>query len=165
MSFAKWLLALLFRLEAFIAIAAYCLIAGLLLGDVLLRETVSSSIWGAQRLSVYAMILTGFLGLGLAAARGEHLRPRFADGLIPKALSRFADRVGSFLMAAVFLLFAYVGIEFVMEAFQYQDRARIIDFPLWILQLIVPYAFASTAIRYLSFALYPALKPEEKMET
>ena len=32
---------------------------------------------------------------------------------------------------------------------------------LWPIQLVLPYIFFSSAIRYLSFAAYPALRPVE----
>jgi C4-dicarboxylate transporter, DctQ subunit len=165
MTFAKRLLSTLFGVEAAAAIIAYIIIAGLLLIDVILRETIGGSIYGSQRVAVYAMIVTGFLGLGLAAHRGQHLRPRFADGLIPSAFSDLADRAGSLIMACIFGTFGVVGIEYVLEAISYGDLARIINIPLWIIQLIIPYAFFSTALRYIIYALWPHLKPSEKLET
>jgi TRAP-type C4-dicarboxylate transport system permease small subunit len=158
---AERVLAHVFTLESVIAVAGYAIVAGLLVVDVALRELVGTSVYGAQRISVYVMIITGFLGLGLAAAQGRHLRPRFADGLIPTGLTRAATRLGDLIMTAVLLGFAWIGLRFVLEAHEFEDMARIIDIPLWYLHLIVPYAFATTALRYALFALYPALRPEE----
>ncbi|MCI5094689.1 MAG: TRAP transporter small permease [Rhodobacteraceae bacterium] len=158
---AERVLAYVFTLESVIAVAGYAIVAGLLVVDVALRELVGTSVYGAQRISVYVMIITGFLGLGLAAAQGRHLRPRFADGLIPTGLTRAATRLGDLIMTAVLLGFAWIGVRFVLEAHEFEDMARIIDIPLWYLHLIVPYAFATTALRYALFALYPALRPEE----
>lgn len=158
---AERVLAYVFTLESVIAVACYAIVAGLLVVDVALRELVGTSVYGAQRISVYVMIITGFLGLGLAAAQGRHLRPRFADGLIPTGLTRAATRLGDLIMTAVLLGFVWIGVRFVLEAHEFEDMARIIDIPLWYLHLIVPYAFATTALRYALFALYPALRPEE----
>jgi TRAP-type C4-dicarboxylate transport system permease small subunit len=164
MSHPRWaerVLAYVCTLESVIAVAGYAIVAGLLVVDVALRELVGTSVYGAQWISVYVMIITGFLGLGLAAAQGRHLRPRFADGLIPTGLTRAATRLGDLIMTAVLLGFAWIGVRFVLEAHEFEDMARIIDIPLWYLHLIVPYAFATTALRYALFALYPALRPEE----
>lgn len=158
---AERVLAGVFRLESVVAVAGYATVAGLLVVDVGLRELVGTSIYGAQRVSVYIMIVTGFLGLGLAAAQGRHLRPRFADGLIPQRLTTVATRLGDLIMTAVLLGFAWIGVHYVLEAREFEDMARIIDIPLWYLNLVVPYAFATTALRYALFALYPALRPEE----
>lgn len=158
---AERVLAYVFALESVIAVVGYAIVAGLLVVDVALRELVGTSVYGAQRISVYVMIITGFLGLGLASAQGRHLRPRFADGLIPTGLTQAATRLGDLIMTAVLLGFAWIGVRFVLEAHEFEDMARIIDIPLWYLHLIVPYAFATTALRYALFALYPALRPEE----
>ena len=91
---AERVLAGVFRLESVVAVAGYATVAGLLVVDVGLRELAGTSIYGAQRVSVYIMIVTGFLGLGLAAAQGRHLRPRFADGLIPQRFTTAATRLG-----------------------------------------------------------------------
>ena len=164
MAAARRFLAVLFLVESSVAIAAYVVIAGLLLGDVAMRELAGSSIWGAQRISVYLMILTGFLGLGLAADRGRHLRPGFADNLIPARLSAQADRAGSAIMAAIFLYFAWLGVEFVRTTYEYGDLARTIKVPLWMIELVVPYAFVSIALRYALYALWPALKPKQALD-
>jgi len=155
------LLSSLFGLEAVVAVTAYAVIATLLITDVTLREVFGTSIYGALRSSVYLMIITGFLGLGLAAARGRHLRPRFADGLIPARFTVITTRLGDLIMAAVLLGFAWVSVRFVLDAREFGDMARIIGIPLWYLHLVVPYAFLSTALRYLIFAGWPVLRPEE----
>jgi len=164
MALNKRILSLLFSIEAAVAISAYIVIAGLLLADVLMRELAGSSIWGAQRVSVYLMIVIGFLGLGIAASRGRHLRPRFMDSVFPTHLSTTADRVGSFLMTLIFAGFGVVAIEFLLEAIEYGDVARVVRIPLWYIQIIVPYAFFSTALRYAIFTISPALRPEEALE-
>lgn len=158
---ADRVLAGLFSLESFFAVTGYAVVSGLLVLDVSMRELFGTSIYGAQRVSVYIMIITGFLGLGLAAARGRHLRPRFADRLIPIRFTDLAARTGDVIMMAVLLCFAWIGVRFVLEAREFEDMARIIDIPLWYLHLVVPYAFATTALRYALFAAYPSLRPEE----
>lgn len=160
----KWAertLAFQFALESVFAVTGYFIVATLLVLDVGLRELFGSSIFGAQRMSVYVMIITGFLGLGLAAAQGRHLRPRFADALVPKRFEGLAMRIGDTIMCAALACFAWIAVHFVLEAREFEDMARIIEIPLWYLHLIVPYAFATTALRHGLFAAFPSLRPEE----
>jgi TRAP-type C4-dicarboxylate transport system permease small subunit len=164
MKLAKKVLKILFFAEAIIATLLYMMIAASLAGDVLMREVAGSSLSGVQRICVYAMIQTGFLGLGLAAARGMHLRPRFADGVAPERFRPVMQRIGAFLMAGIFGFFVIFGVQFVQESIQYADMARPFKFPIWILQIVVPYALASTALRYLIFGIFPDLNPEEKLQ-
>ena len=161
MQSARRFLEVLFKVESAVAMLAFLLISLLLISDVVSRGFFGASIWGAQRISVYLMIVTGFLGLGLAADRGRHLRPRFADKLVPAALTQAASRIGSAIMGAVFFWFAWLGVTFVMSAYQYGDLAQTIKTPLWMIELIVPYAFFSIALRYLLFTIWPTLKPSE----
>ena len=164
MNAARRFLQILFKLESAVAIVAFLVISLLLISDVASRELAGSSIWGAQRISVYLMIVIGFLGLGLAADRGRHLRPHFADRLVPPSLVNAAERAGSAIMFAVFVWFSWLGVTFVMSAYEYGDLAQTIKTPLWMIELIVPYAFLSIALRYLVFFLWPALKPGEVNE-
>ena len=161
MKFSQGLLAALHNLESAISIAAYLIIAALLMTDVVLRELFSSSIAGTQRIAVFFMIATGFLGMGLAADYGRYLRPQFADGLIPKAYSSFASRIGSMVMAMTFFYFSWLGGGFVKSSWEFGELARSVNFPLWMVQLVVPYAFFSVGIRYLVYSIWPELKPEQ----
>jgi len=164
MSFGGQILRVLFRVEIVLAISAYVLIFGLLITDVVMRELGLGSIFGAQRISVYLMIICGFLGLGLAASQGRHLRPRFLDGVIPASLSATADRIGSVIMTAVFAVFGVIAVQFLLEAIEYGELARTIRIPMWSIQVIVPYAFFSTALRYAIFVIDPDLRPQEALE-
>ncbi len=66
-------------------------------------------------------------------------------------------------MMLVFLTFGVIGIEFVQVAYEYGDLARNIKIPMWIIQLVVPYAFFSTAVRYAIYTAQPDLQPKEVM--
>ncbi len=164
MKLANHILKLLFYTEAGVATLLYVMIAVLLAGDVFIREVGGSSLMSIQRICVYFMIQTGFLGLGLAAARGRHLRPRFADGLVPAPLVPVVKRLASFILAAIFAYFAIFGFEFVRESIEYGEMTKSIKIPLWIVQLVVPYSLCSTAFRYLLFGIFPSLNPEEQLE-
>ena len=163
MKAAERLLKGLFAVEAAVAILAYALIASMLLAAVFAREVLGTSLGGVQRTSVYLMIVTGFLGLGLASAKGRHLRPRFADGLIPVRYIETVRRIGSGIMFIIFAGFLVVAVQHVHETYSFGDLARSTQFPLWIIQLIIPYAFASISLRYLIFFLFPQLCPAEDL--
>lgn len=164
MQFHRRLLNVLFKLEISLCILAYVMIAGLLLGDVIMREAGGGSIWGAQRVSVYLMIVVGFMGLGLAASTGRHLRPQVFDRMIVGQLSSIADRIGSVLMMIIFGYAALVSLDYLQDAIDYNETARVIQIPMWYIQVVIPYAFFSTATRYAIFAYDPTSRPEEALE-
>lgn len=66
------------------------------------------------------------------------------------------------IAAGICLFLAMYGAQFVTNSFNLGERGQAIDMPLWPVQLILPYCFASAMLRYLVFAAYPALRPAEK---
>jgi len=154
----------LYWFEAGLATAAYAGVAGLLLADVLSREILGEAIWGAQKIAVFGAIIAGFLGLVLSTASNSHLRPQFADGWFPRAWSPGVDRVGDAFSGMLYIGFAIVAVGYVEESIVARERAAVLYTPLWPIQIVLPYAFFSSALRHLSFAAFPGLKPAARPE-
>ena len=98
------------RVECVVAVAAYGLIALLLVLDVMGRELLgpifkafdikgATGLYGAQKASVYALVLASFCGIGIATATGSHLVPRVGFAWIPKAWGPAMDRLADLLTA------------------------------------------------------------------
>jgi TRAP-type C4-dicarboxylate transport system permease small subunit len=148
------------RCEAIVAALAYAATTALLLADVIAREFFSQALWGAQQTAVLGSILAAMVGLTLATGRSAHFRPEFADGLL-----RFAavDRLGDLISAVLLLIFGYFAVEFVMESRNFADRVPVVNILLWPVQIIVPYALASSAVKHLIFAWNPDAKSQLKV--
>ncbi len=151
------LLRFLMRIEAIVAASAYAATTLLLLADVIAREFLSQALWGAQQTAVLCSILAAMVGLTLATGRGAHFRPEFADGILKFA---FVDRLGDLISGILLLVFAYFAVEFVMESKEFADRVPVVNILLWPVQIIVPYALASSALKHLVFAWDPMVKTE-----
>lgn len=145
-------------MEAIVATAAYAAVAGLLMADVIGRELFSTSFLGAQQLAVYGAILAGFLGLTLATSDNAHLRPEFMDFALRRH-EPLTVRLGDIVSAAFFFAACYVAWTFVEISMEAMDRAPVLYFVVWPLQLVIPYAFASSGVKHLIYALRPDLKP------
>ncbi len=151
------LLRFLMKAEAIVAAAAYAATTLLLLADVVAREFFSQSLWGAQQTAILCSILAGMIGLTLATGRGAHFRPEFADGVLRfKAI----DRIGDLISAVLFAVIAYYAVEFVLESRDFGDRVPVVNLMLWPVQIVVPYAMISSAIKHAIFALSPQAKDE-----
>ncbi len=143
------------------ATAAYAAVALLLMADVIGREILGTSIFGAQQIAVYGAIIAGFLGLSLATSDNSHLRPGFMDFVFHRyesCITRLADG----LSAAFFLCAAAIAWTFVAVSMEAGDRAPVLYFTVWPLQLVIPYAFVSAGLKHLLFAIRPNLKPTPK---
>lgn len=145
-------------LESLVATAAYAGVAALLIYDVIGREIFGTSFLGADQLAVYGAIIAGFLGLSLATSDNAHLRPGFMDFVFRKHEAAIV-RIGDLVSCIFFLVAAFVAWSFVDVSMAAKDRAPVFYFVVWPLQLIIPYAFASCAIKHGIFALRPELKP------
>ncbi len=158
------------RVECLIAVAAFGLIAALLILDVAGREVLgpiykllgikgATGVYGAQKLSVYSLVLASFCGVGIATATGSHLLPRIGFGWVPAAwgpdVDRLADAISGLFMVGV----AYYGWVFVSSTISTGLRAQAFDMPVWPFQLAIPLGFLSAAVRYFFFAAWPALRP------
>lgn len=157
--------------ECYLAVASFSLIAALLLLDVVGREFIGpvlhglglysgpTGIFGSQRISVYALIIGSFAGVGIATATGSHLVPRVGFGWIPERYGPVMDRAADALTGIVLLGIAWYGLQFVLSSMSTGLRAPVVDWPTWPFQLAIPLGFSSAALRYLCYAAWPALRP------
>jgi len=147
-----------FRLEAGVTVLAYGAAALSLLSDIIGREVFEQGIWGAQRFAVYAAIVAGFLGMVLAAAENSLIRPQMLDFVIPVEMEDGFNRVSDLVSALLYGGLAYLSVNFVWETFINGDTAPVLDWPLWPIQLILPYAFLSVSLRFSLQSFDPSLK-------
>ncbi|MEZ5727295.1 MAG: TRAP transporter small permease [Burkholderiaceae bacterium] len=159
------------RVECWVAILAFGLIALLLMLDVLGREVIGPMLHamgfkvgaigvpGAQRISVYALVVGSFCGVGIATATSSHLVPRVAFSWVPARWGPVLDRIADAFTGIFVLGVAWYGLEFVMASKSTGMRAPVLEWEVWPFQLAIPAGFVSAAVRYLLFAAWPGLKP------
>jgi TRAP-type C4-dicarboxylate transport system permease small subunit len=157
--------------ECWLAVAAFGFIAAILLADVIGREFIgpvlrfvgldpgATGIFAAQKLSVFALVIGSFAGIGIATATGSHIVPRFAHGWVPAAWGPVMDRLADVLTGLFLVGVAWFGFKFVGSSLKTDLRAPVLDWPVWPVQLFIPLGFLSAAGRYFLYAVWPALKP------
>lgn len=168
---AKRFLTLWHRAECWVAVICFTFMACIMLTDVLLREAVGPllklvgrdpgalGIFAAQKLSVFALVIGSFAGIGIATATGSHLVPRVGFKWIPEAMGPAMDRFADLLTGAFLLAVTWYGFTFVWSSKATDLRAPVLDWSVWPFQLAIPLGFLSAAVRYFVFAAKPALKP------
>lgn len=152
------------RIERAVILLSFAVMAGALMIDVLSREILGRGVFGAPQVGVFAMIVMSFLGLGLASASGGHLRPRFADRLVPRSWDPFMDRLAEFIFALFCAALGVIAIMVVRETFELGDVAPVLRWPIWPFQAVIAAAFFIGAIRHTLFGIYPALRPKSQTE-
>jgi TRAP-type C4-dicarboxylate transport system permease small subunit len=159
------------RAECWLAVVCFSFIAIILTLDVIGREAVGpifhligvdvgpTGIFASQRLSLFALVIGSFAGIGIATATGSHLVPRVAFGWIPAAWGPRMDRIADVVTGCFLLAMTYFGFVFVESTFTAQIRTPVLDWVVWPIQLSIPLGFLSAAVRYFFYAAWPSLRP------
>ncbi|SDQ96665.1 TRAP transporter small permease [Pseudovibrio sp. Tun.PSC04-5.I4] len=153
----------LFRLEAVFASLAYVVVLGAMMAGIIAREFFGISFLYTNKIALFGAIFAGMVGLGLATASGNHIRPKFTDGWMPENWQSTLKRLGDVISGCVFCVAGYISALLVQSSYEVEFLVPVVDWPLWWFQLIMPYAFFSNALRHFAFAIMPSLKPEEEM--
>ena len=169
---ARRLLTRWHQAECWLAVACFSFIAIILVLDVFGREVVGpffrlidvdigpTGIFASQRLSIFALVVGAFAGIGVATATGSHLLPRVAFGWIPAAWGPHMDRIADVLTGLFMLVMTYFGFVFVESTWAAQLRTPVLDWVVWPFQMAIPLGFLSAGLRYFLFAAWPALRPD-----
>jgi TRAP-type C4-dicarboxylate transport system permease small subunit len=149
------------KIEKFIASIFIFALTILVLVDVGAREIAETGIPWAQKSAVYMMIWAGFLGAVLVTHKVEHLRPEVADKLWKGKSKIWSMRIQNLLVFIFCLMMLQASIKYVLESKEFGDENIIINMPMWILQLVIPYCFLSMSLRYFYFIFSPKEKNPE----
>ena len=158
------LLKALWTVEATICVVAFTATALALMADVLAREFFGNGIFGAQRFAVWSNAIAGLLGFALVTAERGHLRPQFADALVPKSLEPHIERIGELVSALICCVVGWYAVRFVMSSAALGERGMAIPILVWPIQLVLPWMFFSSALRHLAYATWPELRPAPRSE-
>jgi len=145
--------------EQWCCLLAFIIMALALFLDIALRTIVGNGIPWSHQVGVYANMVVALVGIGLASTNGSHLRPRFADGLLPRRFEPVMARLQPLISALFFFLFAVLACQLVIETYGLQERSTVLRSVVWPVQLLLPLTFSIGALRYLLYAIYPTLQP------
>lgn len=153
------ILSRLLAVETLIAGLFYVVAATLLLADVVSREVLNQSIWGAPRLAVLVSNASALIGISVAVSLNRHIRPPLLDWLFPDRFLPATQRFGFLISGLVMLVGCYFAILYVLANYRMGFTSAPLDLRVWIPQLALPYCMASAAFKYLSYAAAPDLAP------
>ena len=160
----RGLLELIGGIERTACAIAFVIMTGALMWDVFSRMIFGAGVLGAPQVGVIGMIAVAMFGIGVAAAEGAHLRPRFLDFVIPKALDRIGFQIADAITAAFFAFLAFLSVIVVQETYLLGDVTSVLRWPLWPLQAILVAAFVLATLRYAIYAIDPASRPSDDVE-
>lgn len=151
----------LVRVELLVTCVALLLVATALFLDVVAREVFGQGIFGAQKLAVYCNAIAGLLGFTVVVHTGGHLRVSAVDNLFPSAWHPAMSRLADVVSAALCAVLGWFAAKYVQSSMRLGEVDLLFYAKLWPFQLVLPYIFCASSLRYLCFAAYPALRPSE----
>ena len=161
-AFLTWLQ----KVETAVAVLAFLLVASLLFADVMAREFFGNGIFAAQKIAVYATAVAGMLGFAIVVGVHGHLRPKVVDKAFPERWNPVLDRLGDLVSAAICVFMGVIAARFAYTSFEVGEVGMVLLNKLWWMQSIIPYAFFSSALRYLIYAALPSARPvAQEIET
>lgn len=158
------------RAECWLAVLAFGFIACILILDVLGRELLGpiframdvkgpSGVYAAQKLSIYALVIGSFAGVGIATATSSHLLPRIGFKWVPAAFGPTMDRIADVFTGLFMLGVAWYGWVYASSSMAAGLRMQAFDAPIWPVQMAIPLGFLSAGLRYFFYAAWPAERP------
>jgi TRAP-type C4-dicarboxylate transport system permease small subunit len=148
------------RFEKFVLAYGVLIMAINSMANVIGRFGFGRSVYFANELNAFLMVLITFMGLGYAARQGRHIRMSAIYDQLPDIGRKILMVVISLVTAAVMLVLAYYATSYVHRLYELEKVTASLRFPMWIMYLWVPLGFVIAGIQYLLTA-YQNLRSSE----
>jgi C4-dicarboxylate transporter DctQ subunit len=133
-----------------VSILVFCVAAlGVLLITEVVARTFFQSIYFAEEISMFLVMLTTFAGVSYGVRKARHIRMgAFLDMMPPKMEKTFIIII-SLISAVVMGIMAYFSFEYLMNAMSRGHMSPALRVPKWIFYVIVPVGFGLASIQYI----------------
>lgn len=122
-------------------------LAILLIANVFARSFFQS-IYYADEVSKFLIILVSFVGISYAARKARHIRMGAFLDMMPPKLEKAFIFVISAINATVMFIMAYYGYMYMAQMKLMGQMTSALQVPYWTFMIIVPIGFASAGIQY-----------------
>jgi len=140
------------RLEKAIMVLFLGLMIVAAFAQIALRNFVGVGLPWSESLVRYLVLWVGFIGASLAAREGRHITIEVIK-LRPSAGGRrYLAAVSELCAVGVCTVMTWAAVKFVRDDAQIGNRT-FLDLPTWVLETIIPAAFAIMSLRFLLRAI------------
>jgi len=136
------------RLENALMVLFFGVMILLAFAQIVLRNFMSIGLSWSEPLVRYLVLWVGFIGASLAAREGRHITIEIVK-MRPSATGRrYLDALSQLCAVGVCAAMTWAAVKFVRDDAQIGTRA-LLDIPTWMLETIIPAAFAVMSLRFL----------------
>ncbi|MFW5712419.1 MAG: TRAP transporter small permease [Spirochaetota bacterium] len=133
--------------EVLILSVGVAALAVLLIANVFARSFFQS-IYYADEVSKFLIILVSFVGISYAARKARHIRMGAFLDLMPPLMEKIFIFVISAVNATVMFIMAYYGYVYMAQMRMMGQMTSALQVPYWTFMIIVPIGFASAGVQY-----------------
>lgn len=144
----------LFRAIAWVEDAAVslllCVMVLLVLVQIGLRDALSTGISGGSEIVRHMVLWIAFIGAGLAAREGKHIRIDIAYRILPEGLKLFAETLTSLFTSVMCGILLYASVIFIEVDYSAGTSILFYTFhiPVWTLEAVIPVGYCAVMLRY-----------------
>jgi TRAP-type C4-dicarboxylate transport system permease small subunit len=147
-TFVENLQTILHRLEDGVLVGLLLLLISIAVLQILLRNLFDSGVLWGDFLVRILLLWIGLVGAMVASRQGNHINIDLVTRYLPSRVKCLVNFIVELFTAMLCGIVAYYSLMFVQMEFAYGDNA-FAQVPVWICQIIIPFAFIVIALRYL----------------
>jgi TRAP-type C4-dicarboxylate transport system permease small subunit len=130
----------------------------LVLIQIFLRNVFHSGIAGGDSIVRHLVLWLAFLGAGLAARNGAHVRIDVASRIVPQKWKRVVRIIVDIFSIVVCSILVFAAYEFVSVEYEGQGVIPFLNIPVWLIQIIIPFGYLIITLRFASSAYMNIIK-------
>ncbi len=148
------------RFEAVVLAAGIILMAVNTMANVLGRFLLGESIFFANELNQFLIVLITFIGIGYAVRHGRHIRMSAIYDALPDGLRKVVMILICLVTAAAMFVLAWYAYGYVVSVADTGRIAPSLRVPIYLTLLWVPVGFVITGIQYILTAIANLTRPD-----
>jgi TRAP-type C4-dicarboxylate transport system permease small subunit len=135
-----------------------CSMVLLVLVQIALRNIYASGIIGGAEVVRHLVLWVAFLGAGIAAREGKHIRIDVIYRILPFGLKHFAEILTGLFTTIVCGILLYASIQFIRTDYSLGTSIAFFNLPVWIFEVVIPIGYGIVTVRYAAQSIGSFLK-------
>jgi len=133
-----------------VSILVFCVASlGILLITNVFARTFFQSIYFAEEVSKFLVMLTTFTGVSYAVRKARHIRMGAFLDAMPEKMEKMFIIIISIVSAVVMGIMTWFSYKYLMNAMQMEHMTPALRVPKWTFYVIIPIGFGLACIQYI----------------